>query len=74
MWRTTPKEEKFFDMFQAQADHVVKSAKALVEILENYNFDAWDPKAGEIRPRDNEGDILAHDIIRKLNQNLCHSI
>lgn len=55
-------------MFQAQADHVVKSAKALVEILENYNFDTLDSKAAEIRTLEHEGDILAHDIIRKLNQ------
>jgi len=68
MWRIIPKEEKFFNMFQVQADHVVKSARALVEILENYSIETLDAKAAEIRTLEHEGDILTHDIIRKLNQ------
>lgn len=68
MWRFIPKEEKFFDMFKEQANHVVKSAKALVEILENYTLETLDAKAAEIRTLEHEGDILTHDIIRKLNQ------
>ena len=67
-WRLIPKEEKFFDMFKTQAEHVVKSAKALVDILEHYNYETLDTKAAEIRTLEHEGDILTHDIIRKLNQ------
>ncbi|MCX7919055.1 MAG: DUF47 family protein [bacterium] len=67
-WRFIPKEEKFFDMFQDQANHVVKAAKALVNILENYSLETIDTKAAEIRTAEHEGDILCHDIIRKLNQ------
>ena len=67
-WRLIPKEEKFFDMFQEQADHVVLAAKALVKILENYDLETIDTKAAEIRTNEHEGDVLTHNIIRKLNQ------
>lgn len=67
-WRLIPKEEKFFDMFKEQADHVVMAAKSLVNILENYDLETIDTKAAEIRTNEHEGDVLTHDIIRKLNQ------
>jgi uncharacterized protein len=67
-WRLIPKEEKFFDMFKEQADHVVLAAKALVKILENYELETIDTKAAEIRTNEHEGDVLTHNIIRKLNQ------
>ncbi|MDI6784298.1 MAG: DUF47 family protein [bacterium] len=67
-WRLIPKEEKFFDMFQAQIDHVVKSAKLLLEFLENYEQMDVEVKANEIRRMEHDGDILTHDILRKLNQ------
>jgi uncharacterized protein len=67
-WRLIPKEEKFFDMFKEQADHVVLAGKALVKILENYDLETIDSKAAEIRTNEHEGDVLTHNIIRKLNQ------
>jgi uncharacterized protein len=68
MWRLIPREEKFFDMFKAQADHVAKASHALVEMLQNYSFETLDAQAALIRTLEHEGDILCHDIIRKLNQ------
>ncbi|MFB3896944.1 MAG: DUF47 domain-containing protein [bacterium] len=67
-WRLIPKEEKFFDMFKEQADHVVLAARSLVKILENYDLETIDTKAAEIRTNEHEGDVLTHNIIRKLNQ------
>jgi predicted phosphate transport protein (TIGR00153 family) len=67
-WRLIPKEEKFYSMFQAQADHLVKASKEFLRILENFNEKTLDEHASTMRAIEHEGDILCHDIIRKLNQ------
>ncbi len=67
-WKLIPKEEKFYTMFQAQAEHLVKASQTFLHILENYNSQTPDEHASVMRAMEHEGDILCHDIIRKLNQ------
>jgi uncharacterized protein len=67
-FRMIPREENFFVMFQAQADHVVKANQLFIEILEHFDPATLDEKAAAMRAMEHQGDILCHDVIRKLNQ------
>ncbi len=63
--RLIPKEEKFFDMFRAQAANVVEGAQLLKEFLENYTD--VDQKRMKIEKCESAGDEIAHRILEKLN-------
>lgn len=63
--RLIPKEEKFFDMFNAQAANVVEGAMALKDLLEDYTD--TDQKRMKIEKLENHGDEICHKIIEKLN-------
>src|ERR1017187_8219625 len=63
--RLIPRDEKFFDMFNAQAANVVVGAKLLKELLENYTD--VDQKRMTIDKVESQGDEIAHKIIEKLN-------
>lgn len=63
--RFIPREEKFFDMFIAQAANVVEGATALKDLLEDYTD--TDQKRMKIEKLENNGDEICHKIIEKLN-------
>lgn len=63
--RLIPKEEKFFDLFKAQAANVVVGAHALKALLEDYTD--VDQKRMKIEKIENNGDEIAHKIIEMLN-------
>jgi predicted phosphate transport protein (TIGR00153 family) len=63
--RLIPREEKFFDLFKAQAANVVEGAKLLKDLLENYND--VDQKRMKVEKAESTGDEIAHRIIEKLN-------
>ncbi|MCX6344875.1 MAG: DUF47 family protein [Armatimonadetes bacterium] len=63
--RLIPREEAFFDMFNAQADNVVEGARLLKELLEDYTD--LDQKRMMIEKTENNGDEITHKIIEKLN-------
>ncbi|MDD5656478.1 MAG: DUF47 family protein [Elusimicrobia bacterium] len=61
-----PKEEKFFALFEAQADHNAQAVKMFKELVQN-----WDPKSpafDKIRELEHEADITTHEIFDKLNR------
>ncbi|MDD5628918.1 MAG: DUF47 family protein [Elusimicrobia bacterium] len=61
-----PKEEKFFRLFEAQADYNTKAVKAFKELVKN-----WDDKSTAfevIREIEHEADITTHEIYDKLNR------
>lgn len=64
--RFVPKDEKFFDLFEEQADNVVEGAKALVDLLTKY--ENVEQKTLNISRIEHEGDEIAHSIIEKLNK------
>lgn len=66
MFRLIPREEKFFEMFEAAARNIHRGAELLVEMMENYH----DPEkqADAILQVEHQGDTITHDIIHKLNQ------
>lgn len=63
--RLIPREEKFFDLFKAQAVNVVEGAKALKDLLEDYT--EVEQKRMKIEKVESHGDEIAHKIIEKLN-------
>ena len=65
-FRLIPREEKFFDDFQALAVQIEAGAKLLEEMLAP-DPPLWD-KADEIKEVEHRCDSLTHSIIQRLNQ------
>lgn len=63
--RLVPREESFFDLFDALAEKVLAGASALLELLNN--FQDLDRKVGHIVDIEHEGDEIVHEIMRRLN-------
>ncbi|MBI4690906.1 MAG: DUF47 domain-containing protein [Nitrospirae bacterium] len=61
-----PKEIDFFEIFDRVALNVTKAATLLVSLMEN--FDNIDARAKEIYGVEQDGDMLTHDIMKKLNK------
>jgi uncharacterized protein len=61
-----PKEEKFFELFDAQAAHNVAAAKVFKELAQK-----WDVKSdafAKLQEIEHEADISTHEIYDKLNR------
>ena len=65
-FRLIPREEKFFDDFQALADQIQAGAQLLEEMLAP-DPPVWD-KADEIKEVEHKCDFLTHAIIQRLNR------
>jgi predicted phosphate transport protein (TIGR00153 family) len=65
-FRLIPKEEKFYEDFQAMAAEVQRGAALLVEMLAP-DRPAWD-KAREIKDIEHRCDLITHQIIERLNR------
>ena len=61
-----PKEEKFFELFIAQADHNVSAAKVFKDLAQKWSLES--PAFDRLRDIEHEGDITTHEIIDKLNR------
>lgn len=61
-----PKETDFFGMFEKAALNLNKGATLLVEMMED--FSTADKKAKQIYDVEQEGDIITHEVIRRLNK------
>jgi len=61
-----PKETDFFGMFEKAALNINKSATLLVEMMENLG--SSEIKAKEIYEAEQEGDMLTHEVMRRLNK------
>ena len=60
------KEQDFYDLFDKVAANISRAAAILVAIMEHFtNLDNW---AKEVHELEEDGDLLTHDIIRKLNK------
>lgn len=66
MWKKIiPRDEKFFEMFNAMAENADATAGLLVEMMES--FDNLQDRASAIKGKEHLGDTQIHDLIRKLN-------
>jgi predicted phosphate transport protein (TIGR00153 family) len=62
------KKESFFELFDKVAANITNAARILVAIMEHFtSLDNW---AHEVHALEEEGDLLTHDIIKKLNKTL----
>jgi predicted phosphate transport protein (TIGR00153 family) len=64
--RLIPREEKFYDDFQALADELHRGALLLEEMLAPER-PVWD-KADEIKEVEHKCDFLTHEVIQRLNR------
>lgn len=66
MFGLIPKEEKFFVLFKELARNIVEGARLFKEMLDDFA----DPVASQklIKQIEHNGDILTHDIVKKLNK------
>lgn len=65
MFRLIPREEKFFDLFEKQATHIVAAARALRELA--YNYGNAEALAQQIEDLEHQGDALTHEMVKRLN-------
>jgi predicted phosphate transport protein (TIGR00153 family) len=63
-FRLIPREERFFDLFVADAANVLDGARQLETMLRT--FDNPDKSAKRIRETEHKGDEISHDIGRRL--------
>ena len=61
-----PKETDFFSIFEKAALNVNKGASLLVEMMEDLSV--AEVKAKEIYDAEQEGDMITHDVMQKLNK------
>jgi len=61
-----PREKRFFDMLESQADLVVRAAEALVALFADYRDVGI--KRGRIKQIEHEGDAKVHAIYEALNR------
>jgi predicted phosphate transport protein (TIGR00153 family) len=63
--RIFPREESFFDLFEAAGDNLAEAARLLLDMLEDF----VDPemKAKRLTDCEHEGDRLTHAILSRLN-------
>ncbi len=63
-----PKEIDFFEIFDMAASNLTKAASLFFNLMHSGNFGNIEEKSKEIYELEQEGDILTHEIIKKLNK------
>jgi len=61
-----PREIDFFEIFDRASQNLTRAASLLVDLMEH--FDNLEARAKEIYEVEQEGDILTHEIMKKLNK------
>ena len=65
MFRLVPREVRFFDLFEQQSQHIIRAAQLLRELV--HNFADARAKAHAVKEVEHQGDLITHEIVRKLN-------
>jgi len=65
VFRLVPRDEKFFDLFEQQAVHIVSAARTLAELTQD--FGTAEDRARHIKDLEHAGDTLTHEVVRRLN-------
>ena len=68
MVRLIPRETKFLELFADIARNVTEGAKALSELLHNYDYETMPAAVAKIADIEHRGDEMTHRILIKLNQ------
>ncbi len=62
----TPRDTKFYDLFEQQTANLVTAAEKLVDLFDNY--EDVEAKAKELKNLEHRGDIITHEIIARVNR------
>jgi len=62
----TPKDTKFYDLFEQDSANLVLAAGKLVDLFENYTD--VEVKAKELKDLESQGDVITHEIIERLHR------
>ncbi|MGH2688107.1 MAG: DUF47 domain-containing protein, partial [Actinomycetota bacterium] len=62
--RLIPKEQSFFDLFEAQGKKVQQGAEELLDLIKNYTD--IDHRVEAIFAIEHEGDEITHELMRML--------
>jgi uncharacterized protein len=65
MFNLIPREVRFFDYFEQQSQHTIRAAALLFEMV--HDFSDARAKAHAIKEVEHQGDLVTHEIIKKLN-------
>jgi hypothetical protein len=65
MFSLIPREVRFFDLFEQQSQHIIDAAQLLHELV--HHFDDARAKAHAIKEVEHQGDLLTHEIVKRLN-------
>ena len=65
MFRLIPREVRFFDQFEQQAANIQRAAGLLRELV--YDFADARAKAHAVKEVEHEGDLITHEIVKRLN-------
>lgn len=65
-FRLIPREEKFFELFEAQTTHNVEAAKMFLDLARKWSLDS--PLFRRLQDIEHEADITTHEIYDKLNR------
>ena len=68
MVRFIPRETKFFELFADIANNVVEGARALSDLLHDYDYEQMPAAVAKIAAIEHRGDEMTHRILIKLNQ------
>jgi hypothetical protein len=65
MFNLIPREVRFFDYFDQQSAHILKAASLLHELT--HDFSDARAKTHAIKEVEHQGDMVTHEIVKKLN-------
>jgi uncharacterized protein len=65
MFNLIPREVRFFDLFDKQSEHIIHAASVLHELV--HNFADARAKAHAIKEIEHQGDLITHEIVKRLN-------
>jgi hypothetical protein len=62
----TPRDTKFYDLFEQDASNLVVAAEKLVDLFNNY--EDVEAKAKQLKDLERKGDVITHEIIQRLHR------
>lgn len=61
----TPRDTRFYDLFEQDTANLVTAAEKLVDLFNNY--EDVEAKARQLKDLEHQGDTITHEIIRRVN-------
>ncbi len=61
----TPRDTKFYDLFEQSTANLVTAAEKLVDLFDNY--EDVEEKARQLKDLEHQGDTITHEIIQRVN-------